>query len=72
MHALLHPPTLLFLQILRYGSRNGVPFRRQDLVSILEVISVPVFRGEGLERGSVLYTFRSAVLHHGMSPFEGD
>ena len=71
VHALLHPPTLLFLQILRYGSRNGVPFRRQDLVSIPEVISVPVFRGEGLECGAVLYTFRSAVLHHGVSPFEG-
>ena len=71
IHALLHPPDILMLQLDRFCSDKGRVFKRQDEVEVNREIMMPFFADHQLYIELAHYRLLATITHHGAHPRTG-
>ncbi|OLQ09208.1 Repetitive proline-rich cell wall protein 2 [Symbiodinium microadriaticum] len=68
IHALLHAPNILMLQLDRFHNRLGRVHKRQDAVEVNREIMVPFFADHRLYIELAHYRLVATIMHHGSHP----
>ena len=71
IHALLHAPDVLMLQLDRFRSDTGRVFKRQDAVDVNREIMMPFFADHQLYIELAHYRLLATITHHGAHPRTG-
>ena len=71
IHALLHAPNILMLQLDRFHNRLGRVHKRQDAVEVNREIMVPFFADHRLYIELAHYRLVATIMHHGSHPRTG-
>ena len=71
IHALLHAPDVLMLQLDRFRSDAGRVFKRQDAVEVNREIMMPFFADHQLYIELAHYRLLATITHHGAHPRTG-
>ena len=70
-HALATDPSKLLLQLNRFREVGGVYAKSTTPVVPTDTLSIPVFHDDGLQRGTLRYRLRAAIIHIGDTPQSG-